>query len=419
MNFFEPILCNRSGGNFLRHHKFVNGNVDQTNSCKGRDQKVSSSAPLPGGCFEGRCICSPSRSCGDLERVLATVKQDNVVWTIGDIDKGDEGGPSTVFREDDDAIQTSRSSAENLDDVVTGKLVSNSEVFCLSKNYISCKTVLFLCKRRAPIVCVVRDDCIVDRRKLGVALGLSHRDISLATYNQCIELAGYYPSVIPPLGHKWLERSSFPTSDVVDQGRSTFGFYVLDSLLMGNSNSREQSNYTPILKKESSCAPDNHSKLHVLILGAGCEHHRLVIAPNTLVDKFGYFVSDIHVEDTCHSDAFLDKIFGECGSVLPGSEHRTVEDESQIRFLADSMLSRTAKWLRCSGIDVENWHDSEHDRSSLSKLLDRALVEKRVLLTRDKKLLERCHMANIHFVPSNDPEVDRLLLSAYIPLSYV
>jgi uncharacterized protein with PIN domain len=55
-----------------------------------------------------------------------------------------------------------------------------------------------------------------------------------------------------------------------------------------------------------------------------------------------------------------------------------------LRFIADGMLGKLARWLRMLGHDVHYYRDSEDKR-----LLEMAKSEKRVLLTRDLELYQR------------------------------
>src|SRR5260221_11559010 len=58
-----------------------------------------------------------------------------------------------------------------------------------------------------------------------------------------------------------------------------------------------------------------------------------------------------------------------------------MSNEAVTRFAADRMLLRLARWLRFAGVDVID------DRSlSGDRLLTRARLENRILLTRDKRL---------------------------------
>jgi len=55
------------------------------------------------------------------------------------------------------------------------------------------------------------------------------------------------------------------------------------------------------------------------------------------------------------------------------------------RFLVDQMLLRLGRWLRLLGMDVAN-----PENASDSELLQRAIQEKRTLVTRDKRLADAC-----------------------------
>lgn len=55
------------------------------------------------------------------------------------------------------------------------------------------------------------------------------------------------------------------------------------------------------------------------------------------------------------------------------------------RFLVDQMLLRLGRWLRLLGMDVAN-----PENASDSELLQRAIREKRTLVTRDKRLADAC-----------------------------
>jgi len=68
--------------------------------------------------------------------------------------------------------------------------------------------------------------------------------------------------------------------------------------------------------------------------------------------------------------------------------------EVEVRFIADSMLGKLAKWLRILGYDTLYFRDGEDAR-----LLAAARREGRILLTRDTRLFRRrrvCRMLFIH-----------------------
>ncbi|MBX6392279.1 MAG: Mut7-C RNAse domain-containing protein [Burkholderiales bacterium] len=68
------------------------------------------------------------------------------------------------------------------------------------------------------------------------------------------------------------------------------------------------------------------------------------------------------------------------------------------RFLADAMLGRLARWLRMLGYDT--WYDAAADDHSL---VMRADYERRIVLTRDRHLIEHLRPARVLRIVSDDP----------------
>lgn len=67
-----------------------------------------------------------------------------------------------------------------------------------------------------------------------------------------------------------------------------------------------------------------------------------------------------------------------------------------MKFIADDMLGRLAKWLRILGYDV-----AYTVPISDAELLRRATAEGRILLTRDTKLIARCRKEEGLFIQSD------------------
>ena len=61
-----------------------------------------------------------------------------------------------------------------------------------------------------------------------------------------------------------------------------------------------------------------------------------------------------------------------------------------VRFLCDEMLTGLARWLRAAGYDTEVCASAVADRS----VLEHAIKDNRILLTRDQKLLEMRNAKN-------------------------
>lgn len=70
------------------------------------------------------------------------------------------------------------------------------------------------------------------------------------------------------------------------------------------------------------------------------------------------------------------------------------------RFIADVMLGKLAKWMRILGWDVD--YDN---RISDSQLLRKAQKEKRIVLTRDRRMIEERKVDNHLLIENDDPEI--------------
>ena len=69
-----------------------------------------------------------------------------------------------------------------------------------------------------------------------------------------------------------------------------------------------------------------------------------------------------------------------------------------MKFIADEMLGRLAKWLRICGYDTSYFR---HVRDS--ELLRISVAEKRLLLTRDTLLIRRRGLKNFLFISYDEP----------------
>jgi uncharacterized protein with PIN domain len=72
-----------------------------------------------------------------------------------------------------------------------------------------------------------------------------------------------------------------------------------------------------------------------------------------------------------------------------------MKNETVMRFVADAMLGRLAKWLRLVGYDTLYWRGDD------ARLVHLALAEKRLLLTRDSHLPPRL-LPRLSFQPQSN-----------------
>lgn len=73
--------------------------------------------------------------------------------------------------------------------------------------------------------------------------------------------------------------------------------------------------------------------------------------------------------------------------------------EEKVKFIVDDMLGRLAKWLRILGYDTSHYPSISDD-----DLIEKALAEKRTVLTRDSRLAERKVIRDLLLVKSENPK---------------
>ncbi|MEW6002041.1 MAG: Mut7-C RNAse domain-containing protein [Nitrospirota bacterium] len=95
-----------------------------------------------------------------------------------------------------------------------------------------------------------------------------------------------------------------------------------------------------------------------------------------------------------------------------------MEEDAAVKFVADVMLGRLARWLRLLGFDT-----LYSPELSDSKLLKLAREEGRFILTRDTRLINRRGIGDYLLIKANDPfeqlreVIDSLKLKEFCPLS--
>ncbi|OQS03072.1 hypothetical protein THRCLA_04613, partial [Thraustotheca clavata] len=87
--------------------------------------------------------------------------------------------------------------------------------------------------------------------------------------------------------------------------------------------------------------------------------------------------------------------------ILPlSAQHDNIKEPQELKFLADTMLGRVAKWLRMTGVDILHWEKCDDK----SKMLVQATIEHRIVLTRDRKLAKQRQALACYVVLSDNVE---------------
>ena len=94
----------------------------------------------------------------------------------------------------------------------------------------------------------------------------------------------------------------------------------------------------------------------------------------------------------------------------------TTKSSQQLKFLCDEMLVGLARWLRAAGYDTRVSASSQNDRD----ILDLAIKEHRLLITRDHKLSEfRNAWDTVIWLDCNNIDVCVKELSQKLPIDWM
>src|SRR5574337_881847 len=103
--------------------------------------------------------------------------------------------------------------------------------------------------------------------------------------------------------------------------------------------------------------------------------------------------------------------YSDCGAVGAPGLQRSLRNRPSMRFVADAMLGRLAKWLRLAGYDTLYWRGDD------ARLVRLALAENRVVLTRDTRIPPRLPPHLTFFITSDyyDEQLDQVIARFGLP----
>ena len=247
-----------------------------------------------------------------------------------------------------------------------------------------------------PLVAVLPADAKLDPFRLARHLQLAltsrratGRQVRLATPEECVSVFGYRPGTVPPLGH----RSEL---SIVLDGQCA---RCSRALLAGGGEVGTRLRIEPAaLAALPACSIGEIAACSEGGDKAGSE------PPNGSADasQWRCFMSSQAVTDGASEapgaavQAPPPSHDSDCVSSVPSrvsqlSSRRDPGETSvaaaaeQPRFLVDAMMGRLLRWLRVLGIDSLLRDEGEE----IASLMSRAHTERRILLSRDRKLLDR------------------------------
>lgn len=186
-----------------------------------------------------------------------------------------------------------------------------------------------------PVLVVVRGIDSVEVKALSAILGVSRTHVKSASSLECVALFGFPPGGVAPCALR--------TSSGVR--------VIVDEAVVAQSDDR------------------------TILFGGGDTETCIEVSQRDLVSK-------VFKGHPVHAVA-RQKVTKTGGTSADPSGRAPMHGDAPVvlRFMADSMLGRVAKWLRCLGVDTELVTTKDD-----VALLSRAAVEHRVVLTADRKL---------------------------------
>ena len=275
-----------------------------------------------------------------------------------------------------------------------------------------------------PVVLLLRGTDRADLRAIASHFGVARRHARLATPDECVRVFGFPPGSMPPLGH----RVECPT--------------LMDAALREHSPGGE----SPGVESPAggfvypgAGAPHLVFRCLPAVLERATAATTLPVAESSVVREAARRAAAAAASSSSSSRDLSTALLADCGSLDWGlgasaASHEGSGDESahgegtherQRRFVADGSLGRLARWLRCLGVDAEHVPVPAQRRGvkgnntcQYGALLALAQRDDRVILTKDRRLLQRKDAVAAYLVEDDDPKRQLARVSAHFGLRY-
>ena len=251
-----------------------------------------------------------------------------------------------------------------------------------------------------PVMLLLRGTDRADLRTIARHFGVARRHARLATPDECVRVFGYPPGSMPPLGH----RVECPT--LMDTAIRTFaGGFVYP----GAGAPHLVFRCLPAVLERATAATT------LPIAESSVEEATRRRAAAAAVASSGQGLRDTR------ADSSVDWALGEMVGDDDASHPTADTEERQRRFVADGSLGRLARWLRCLGVDAEHVPaptQSSQTKNPYGALLALAQRDDRVILTKDRRLLQRKDAVGAFLVEEDDPKRQLARVSAHFGLRF-
>jgi len=281
-----------------------------------------------------------------------------------------------------------------------------------------------------PVVTLLRGVDRADLRAIASHFGVARRHARLATPDECVRVFGFPPGSMPPLGH----RAECPTlmdaalTDPALREKMTAGGFVYPGAGAPHLVFRclpavleRATAATTLPVAESSVAREAARRAARSAAARSAAASSASADVDSRLPDWGLGVSAEGSSVTKSRE----------GSASPREGTALREggsDERRRRFVADGSLGRLARWLRCLGVDAEHvpvttargvkGTKGNNNDGQYGALLALAQRDDRVILTKDRRLLQRKDAVGAFLVTDDDPKRQLASVSAHFGLAY-
>ena len=233
-----------------------------------------------------------------------------------------------------------------------------------------------------PALLMLRGSDRVDLRSVASRFGVARRKVRLATPEECVRIFGYPPGSMPPLGLRGCASLAAASGAAPSPTGSA------------------QNSSVPVFMDAAVRALGSRD----VYPGAGAPDLVFRCPADTLAEATRADVIALAMPKTT--------------STTSAEPPPSVNGADRKRFVADASLGRLARWLRALGVDAE--HVPAGAAGEYSRLFELATTERRVVLTRDRRVSLRREFRDVgvFVVEPDDPREQLRFVAARFGLAF-